>query len=76
MKKTVMVSFDEEKLSALKMYLEQKGLTLEGELEKALEAQYMKTVPVGVREFLSMRTGMVDKKKKAFTPIVGDGNGT
>ena len=32
MKKTVTVSFDDEKLSALKMYLEQKGLTVEGEL--------------------------------------------
>ena len=76
MKKTVMVSFDDEKLSALKMYLEQKGLTVEGELEKALESLYTKTVPTGVREFLSMRTGTTDKKKKAPPSAIGDGNVT
>ena len=72
MKKTVMVSFDDEKLSALKMYLEQKGLTVEGELEKSLESLYTKTVPAGVREFISLRTGTNDKKKKPSSAI-GDG---
>ena len=33
---TVSVSFDDEKLSALKMYLEQRGQSVESELEKAL----------------------------------------
>ena len=69
MKKTVMVSFDDEKLSALKMYLEQKGLTVEGELEKSLESLYTKTVPAGVREFISLRTGTNDKKKKPSSAI-------
>ena len=63
MKKTVTVSFDDEKLSALKMYLEQKGLTVEGELEKSIESLYTKTVPAGVREFISLRTGVTEKKK-------------
>ena len=31
---TVSVSFDDEKLSALKMYLEQRGQSVESELEK------------------------------------------
>ena len=39
MKKTTLtISFDEEKLSAMKMYLEQKQQTIEGELEKSLDA--------------------------------------
>ena len=57
MKKTsITVSFDEEKLSALKLYLEQKGQKVETELEKFLETLYNKTVPTGVREYLSLRS--------------------
>ena len=53
----VSVAYDEEKLSALKLYLEQKGQKVETELEKSLEALYSKTVPTGVREYLSLRSG-------------------
>ena len=59
MKKTTLtISFDEEKLSAMKMYLEQKQQTVEGELDKSLDALYAKTVPAGVREFLDLRAGI------------------
>ncbi|MFQ9422499.1 MAG: DUF6103 family protein [Christensenellaceae bacterium] len=59
MKKTTLtISFDEEKLSAMKMYLEQKQQTIEGELEKSLDALYAKTVPAVVREFLDLRAGI------------------
>lgn len=54
---TITVSFDEEKLGALKLYLKQRGTQPEEELEKALESLYTKTVPVGVREFIDMRSG-------------------
>lgn len=70
-KTTVSVSFDDEKLSALKMYLEQRSQTVEGELEKALETLYAKTVPAGVREFLDLRSGVVPtppKAKKSKSP--------
>lgn len=67
-KTTVSVSFDDEKLSALKMYLEQRGQTVEGELEKALETLYAKTVPAGVREFLDLRSGVVPTPPKAKKP--------
>lgn len=67
-KTTVSVSFDDEKLSALKMYLEQRGQTIEGELEKALETLYAKTVPAGVREFLNLRSGVVPTHLKAKKP--------
>lgn len=47
MKKTnVTISFDEDKLTALRLYMEQKDLQLEDELTKAMEGFYGKTCPV------------------------------
>lgn len=60
-KKTITISFDEEKLNALKMYLGQKNMQAEKELEKALETLYTKTVPAGVREFIEMKSGTAPK---------------
>ena len=58
MKKTnVTISFDEEKLTALRLYMDQKDLQLEDELTKAMEGFYGKHVPAGVREFIEMRSG-------------------
>ena len=60
MKKTTFnISFDEEKASALVLYLSQKGATVETELEKALDTLYTKTVPAGVRDFIDMKSGTV-----------------
>ena len=60
MKKTTFnISFDEDKASALVLYLSQKGTTAEAELERALDVLYGKTVPAGVREFIDMRSGIV-----------------
>ncbi len=56
-KTTVSITFDDEKLSALKMYLAQKNIQVETELEKSLDTLYAKTVPAGVRDFLEMRSG-------------------
>ena len=62
MKKTsITISFDEEKLSALKMYLTQRGVQVEAELERSLETLYTKTVPAGVREFIEMKSGNAPK---------------
>lgn len=58
MKKTsITISYDEEKLSALKLYLGQKNSSAENELTKALDMLYAKTVPAGVREFIDLRSG-------------------
>ena len=58
MKKTnVTISFDEDKLTALRLYMEQKDLQLEDELTKAMEGFYGKHVPSNVREFIEMRSG-------------------
>ncbi len=56
-KTTVSITFDDEKLSALKMYLAQKNIQVETELEKFLDTLYAKTVPAGVRDFIEMRSG-------------------
>ena len=58
MKKTVIpVSFDAEKLSAAKLYMAQKDLSFEEEMEKAADALYSKHVPAGVREFIELNAG-------------------
>lgn len=72
MKKTnVTISFDEEKLTALRLYMEQKDLQLEDELTKAMEGFYGKHVPANVREFIEMRSGSTaaisSKPKKPMT---------
>ena len=54
---SVSVSYDEEKLSTLRLYLEQKGMQVEDELTKSLDTLYAKNVTAGVREFLNMRSG-------------------
>ena len=60
MKKTTLtLSYDEEKLNALKLYLEQKNTQVEDELISALEVLYQKHVPSGVREYIDMRSGAV-----------------
>lgn len=77
-KTTITVSFDDEKLSALKMYLAQKNTSAETELEKSLENLYTKAVPVGVREFIGMKSGngtksppTARKSKNSLSSAVG-----
>lgn len=82
-KASITISFDEEKLSALKMYLTQRGVQVESELERSLETLYTKTVPAGVREFIEMKSGTAPKtvektrKPKALpSSVVGVSNRT
>ena len=56
-KATITVTFDEEKTAALKLYLEQKGTSIEREVTKSLETLFTKSVPAGVREFIALRSG-------------------
>ena len=71
-KATITLSYDEEKLAALRLYLEQKGQTLEGELTVAVEILYAKIVPTNVRDFIDLRAGMPKpaEKKKKPKPLV------
>lgn len=71
MKKTIFnVSFDEDRASALVLYLTQKGMAVETELEKSLDTLYTKTVPAGVREFIDMRSGAISSSVVAKKPKV------
>ena len=64
MKKSVTVSIESEKLSALEMYLGQKNLKLTEELDKCIEILYQKNVPQNVRDFIEMKS----EKKPARKP--------
>ena len=63
MKKSVTVSIESEKLSALEMYLGQKNLKLTEELDKCIEILYQKNVPSNVREFIDMKDSQVKTPK-------------
>ena len=67
-KTTVTVSYDEEKISALKLYLEQRGTQVEDELIKSLDTLYAKNVPSGVREFFELRAGNTTPPQKGKKP--------
>ena len=67
MKKSITVSINSEKLSALEMYLGQKNLNLSDELEKYSEQLYQKYVPSNVREFIEMTAAKKPTKKSKNT---------
>lgn len=54
-KETVTFTYDAEKLSALKMYMAQKNIRLEDELEKTAENLYNRIVPSNVRDYIAMK---------------------
>ena len=61
------ISTDEEKVKALRLYLEKKDCKLEDELTKLFETLYTKIVPTGVREYIGMSFGeepMVPKPRR------------
>ena len=67
---TITISYDEEKLAALRLYLGQKNQTVEEELLAATDSLYTKTVPNNVREFIDLRAGktMSEPKKRKPKP--------
>ncbi len=54
MKNTVIITLDDKKVTALKMYLEQKHSSLDEEISKYAEHLYGKIVPQNVRDFIDM----------------------
>ncbi len=51
----IQLTFDEEKLSALKSYMAKKEVDLESELGALLNKLYEKHVPAAVREYIDSR---------------------
>ncbi len=74
MKKSVTVSIESEKLTALEMYLGQKNMRLSEELEKYAEQLYAKTVPQNVRDFIEMTTAKKPPKKVKETILSDNEN--
>ena len=69
MKRSVTVNVNEEKLSAIEMYLEQKSTTLAAELDKYIEQLYSKVVPQNVRDFIDMMSAKKPARKpRNFLP--------
>ena len=65
---TITISYDEEKLAALRLYLGQKNQTVEEELLTATDSLYTKTVPNNVREFIDLRAGKTVSEPKKRRP--------
>jgi len=51
-KVTVQVTFQKEKMEALRFYMDEKELTVEGELQKHIKNIYEKYVPTSTRRYL------------------------
>ncbi|MCL2213485.1 MAG: DUF6103 family protein [Oscillospiraceae bacterium] len=58
------ITYNEEKLAALRVFLEQKDSTLEGELAAVLNILFKKHVPNSVREFIELKGTNKTKGKK------------
>ena len=69
---TITISYDEEKLAALRLYLGQKNQTVEEELIAAVDSLYTKTVPGNVREFIDLRAGKTVSEPKKRKPKTSD----
>jgi hypothetical protein len=52
---TITISYDSEKLSAIKKYMSMRQLDFEDEVEKSVDAMYKKYIPANVREYIEMR---------------------
>ena len=50
---TIQITFEEEKLRALRRYISKRDSTLEAELQKAAQRLYEKVVPSAVQEYIS-----------------------
>ena len=84
MKKTTFnISFDEDKASALVLYLSQKGTTVETELEKSLDALYTKNRACGcagiyryaLRRCFSLRRAETEKAEAPENGAYGSKRG-
>lgn len=65
---TITITYDEEKLAALRLYLGQKNQTVEEELLSSTDSLYTKTVPSNVREFIDLRAGKTVNEPRKRKP--------
>lgn len=62
---SIQISYDEEKLEALKVFLDEKGKAMDGELTELLNSLYEKTVPQKVQLFIEKKNRPNMEKQKA-----------
>ena len=58
------ISYNEEKMNALRLFLSQKNLELEDEIVAVLDVLFKKQVPTSVREFIEMKELKASTEKK------------
>ena len=64
MKNTVVITLDDKKVQALKMYLSEKKTSLDEQLSNYAEQLYGKIVPQNVRDYIAM----TEKQQSAEKP--------
>ena len=62
-KSSISIMYDDEKLSASKLYMSQRDLDFKEDLEKSVDSLYAKYVPANVREFIDMKGSQVKPPK-------------
>ena len=62
-KSSISIMYDDEKLSAIKLYMSQRDLDFKSELEKSVDSLYAKYVPANVREFIDMKSSQAKPPK-------------
>lgn len=74
-KSTLQISFDSEKLGALKQYMAKKEASIETELDDVMQKLYEKHVPTPVREYIESRPEEVEAKpQRPSRPSASSGN--
>ena len=63
-KASISIFYDDEKLSAVRMYMKQKDLDIKSELEKTIDSMYARYVPSNVREFIDMKAVQKSSRTK------------
>ena len=62
-KSSISIMYDDEKLSAIRLYMSQRDLDFKEDLEKSMDSLYAKYVPANVREFIDMKGSQVKPPK-------------
>ena len=68
MKNTVVITLDDYKVQALKMYLSEKNSSLDEEISKYAEQLYSRVVPQTVRSFIEMTAKQQSAGKPKTAP--------
>ena len=66
-KASINIFYDDEKLSAVRMYMKQKDIDIKSELEKTIDSMYARYVPSNVREFIDMKAVQKPSRTKVMS---------